>query len=386
VTNDKWFFRTWAFQEKLSAKFTRILFPIARDPHAISVSRSLEVGADTCINLEVMCEIARNLAVRENLWGRMDGELEKMLEGRPVRRLEQAIDRLDTSGCLPTPRRLLLSQIYDIHGKMEDCDNSVTADRLAILANICDLAHRLKSTALGSSTYSYSTCLLLLIFANLWPNHGKRLQKYNKLLLMTGLMDLDIGGALYSLAKQTSAQGLEVELSNESHYHSQDLTEAHRSGRTSPSLSYEARTSTRPRSAHSRKPQDEWWPNGSTREPDWLNVSDTERDVVSIDTRRKARRMAARINKPLNPILQEQPTPRRSAGNGDSSLERILQHPKNHLSYPDRLPPPPPPIWAPTSLVHSRELCTTVSVAGTARDVIRYNLTPIQQIQPLKTP
>jgi hypothetical protein len=57
-------------------------------------------------------------------------------------------------------------------------ENSVTSDRLAILANVCDLHYTLNTTVLNAPAFSYRTCLLVLIFANVWPDAGVRKSKY----------------------------------------------------------------------------------------------------------------------------------------------------------------------------------------------------------------
>jgi hypothetical protein len=58
--------------------------------------------------------------------------------------------------------------------------NSVTSDRLAILANVCNLPYTLSTTALRDLRVSYRTCLLVLTFANVWPDGVKRRAKYRQ--------------------------------------------------------------------------------------------------------------------------------------------------------------------------------------------------------------
>jgi hypothetical protein len=59
-------------------------------------------------------------------------------------------------------------------------ENSVTSDRLAILANVCNLPFTLSTTALRDLKVSYRTCLLVLTFANVWPDAVQRRAKYTK--------------------------------------------------------------------------------------------------------------------------------------------------------------------------------------------------------------
>jgi hypothetical protein len=253
MTNDRWSSRTWAFQEKLSATSTRLLLPRAGSRKA---TPSLP---DIWLDLRVVWEIASKLALHESIWGRSDAHLKKILKGRPLGRLEDAITRLDTSGSTPTPRRLMLGKIYNMYEKMESCDSSVTADRLAILANICDLTYRPKSMELNKSSYSYSTCLVVLVFANIWPNRERRLGRYKELML--SLMDANIQSALYYLAEQTSAYGLDAKIWIEGAHQVQDVVQAHRSGRPRALLSFQVRPSMRPRSVRSMDRKDESWPS-----------------------------------------------------------------------------------------------------------------------------
>ena len=122
-------------------------------------------------------------------------------------------NHMNNSRSRPAPRRLILESIVDIYEQMEQCENSVLADRLAILANICDLPYRLESTKLNHSQYGYSTCLLVLIFANIWPDREKRRMRYKE--LPNDLMDVPIGILLSYLAWQVSVDGPDSEICTE---------------------------------------------------------------------------------------------------------------------------------------------------------------------------
>jgi len=58
--------------------------------------------------------------------------------------------------------------------------NLVLSDRLAILANVCGLRYTLRTTILNGLDVSYRTCLLVLTFANVWPDAPERLSKYRR--------------------------------------------------------------------------------------------------------------------------------------------------------------------------------------------------------------
>lgn len=72
---------------------------------------------------------------------------------------------------------------------MEECNNSIFADRLAIFASTCGFGWRLKSTKLNNSRFSFSTCILVLV-------------KYNAgLIAIPQLSENDVGKANESIAK-----------------------------------------------------------------------------------------------------------------------------------------------------------------------------------------
>ena len=193
VSDDRWFSRTWAFQEKLSAGHIELLLPIiAHLPEVLTVYK------DLCIDMARMWTIAGWSSITCAV------SVEKQIE---------MTNHMNNSRSRPAPRRLILESIVDIYEQMEQCENSVLADRLAILANICDLPYRLASTKLNHSQYSYSTCLLVLIFANVWPDREKRRMRYKE--LSNDLMDAPIGILLSYLAWQVSIDGHDSEICTE---------------------------------------------------------------------------------------------------------------------------------------------------------------------------
>ncbi|CAN9387603.1 unnamed protein product [Alternaria alternata] len=161
VSDDRWFSRTWAFQEKLSAEHVESLLPITAQLSAEST-----VYEDLCIDIARMWTIAG--------WSSITCAVS-------VEKQMGMTNGMNNSRSRPAPRRLMLESIVDIYEQMEQCENAVLADRLAILANICDLAYRLASTKLDHPQYSYSTCLVVLIFANVWPDQEKRQMRYKEL-------------------------------------------------------------------------------------------------------------------------------------------------------------------------------------------------------------
>ncbi|CAN9414300.1 unnamed protein product [Alternaria alternata] len=193
VSDDRWFSRTWAFQEKLSAEHVELLLPITAQLSAEST-----VYEDLCIDIVRMWTIAGWSSITCAV------SVEKQME---------MTNHMNNSRSRPAPRRLILESIVDIYEQMEQCENSVLADRLAILANICDLAYRLASTKLDHPQYSYSTCLVVLIFSNVWPDWEKRQMRYKE--LSSDLMDAPVGILLSYLARRMSVDGPDSKLCTE---------------------------------------------------------------------------------------------------------------------------------------------------------------------------
>lgn len=69
--------------------------------------------------------------------------------------------------------------LYEIGSR----ENSVLSDRLAIIANVCSLPYTLSTTILRDKKVSYRTCLLVLTFANVWPDAEERRTKYRRFAL-----------------------------------------------------------------------------------------------------------------------------------------------------------------------------------------------------------
>ena len=89
------------------------------------------------------------------------------------------------------------SAIETVLQKMNRRDNRVLSDRIQIIANICGLTRKLKTTSLNNPTQSYSTCLLALTMANTWPDPAERALQYRA--FGDAFMGGDIEGALKEL-------------------------------------------------------------------------------------------------------------------------------------------------------------------------------------------
>ena len=68
--------------------------------------------------------------------------------------------------------------IETVQGQMKERENQVLSDRIQIIANVCELGWKLKTTLLNSPAQSYSTCLLALTMANTWSDSAERVRQY----------------------------------------------------------------------------------------------------------------------------------------------------------------------------------------------------------------
>lgn len=98
----------------------------------------------------------------------------------PEPRLLTAYQQLGKWVCTSKTADELVRNIEFTLYEMGPRSNSVISDRLAILANVCDLNLTLSTTALRDQDFSYRACLLVLTFANAWPDAAERRSKYRR--------------------------------------------------------------------------------------------------------------------------------------------------------------------------------------------------------------
>jgi len=87
--------------------------------------------------------------------------------------------------------------IETVQRQMGKRENQVLSDRIQIIANVCGLGWKLKTTLLNNPTQSYSTCLLALTMANTWSDPAERVLQYQA--FGDAFMGVDIEGALREL-------------------------------------------------------------------------------------------------------------------------------------------------------------------------------------------
>jgi hypothetical protein len=140
LIQDRYFTRTWTFLGRTCATSFNLLVPL---PACFSVTKTLEphiTGSDFRLSLQP------------------DGSVDWI--NFALRRKED--------GIMPiwiVERYPLLLQLFEVS---ELCENTVTSDRLAILASVCRLQYKLNSTVLNDKRFSYSTCVLVQMVAHVW--------------------------------------------------------------------------------------------------------------------------------------------------------------------------------------------------------------------------
>jgi len=168
ITQDTWFRRTWTFQEKRCSWALFLLIPIEVSSK-ISENVYLHViGKDFCFDTAYFNGLTRNHELDMGKLADVNSEVEWTMLNRT-----QFYDYFATSwdyasfgnwGC------------YSIFRFIQDCDNQVVADRVAIFGHVCRFRNRLASDMLDSAEYSLSACILALLLGNMDVTRDGRLK------------------------------------------------------------------------------------------------------------------------------------------------------------------------------------------------------------------
>ncbi|OAG03238.1 uncharacterized protein CC84DRAFT_963665 [Paraphaeosphaeria sporulosa] len=183
ISKDRWFSRTWAFQEKYCATSLHLLIPIAGFKITSYFKQHLlgdEVDSswDFCLPIKIVRKLLMRLrsgpsaAKIADHWNSKDGlSFRDTIENLGIwyHNVGQSIVG---EGILDWFENSHL--IHGAFAMLEICDNLVVADRISIFGNLCELPYRLLSNRLNDPQYSYSTCLLALLLANFFPGPQQR--------------------------------------------------------------------------------------------------------------------------------------------------------------------------------------------------------------------
>lgn len=156
IASDRWFTRAWTFQEKHCASSVELLVPIvtADDDRYFNLQTFL-LGDD--LRMDLM-RLQSYLALLK----RAKSDHSYLPEGRILSSFE-----------FFSPRSLAR-----LFSTLEMCQNLIVSDRIAILANVCNFRYRQQSTLLNDHKYSYVTCILVLLMANMFPDEEERYREY----------------------------------------------------------------------------------------------------------------------------------------------------------------------------------------------------------------
>ncbi|KAF2118177.1 heterokaryon incompatibility protein-domain-containing protein [Lophiotrema nucula] len=181
ISSDRWFWRTWAFQEKHCSRTLYLLIPTnpgweIDGDFEVDGFKPVVIGNDVCFNmlwLHIVIKsdpCSQQLGCKENWIGSGTYELhqtQKTLITHFIQSDRNALWRLS--------RSTLMNERYrDMYRMMDRSSNLKTADRLSIYANACHLDYRVLSNRLDKPQFSYSTCFLALLLAHIHPNGDQR--------------------------------------------------------------------------------------------------------------------------------------------------------------------------------------------------------------------
>jgi len=184
LARDRWFTRTWVFQERYSAIMNMaLLLPLSTEAlEHFDKPLGMELaGEDFCLYVESICTIA--VAVRLALYDTAQGELpEETVAARntivnALYPLHEAAQDLSGPVFAGTPfdrvfdtvaygsghiDRISNLQLHKTFLEMEKCDNRFVSDRLAIMSNLMHFRKKFPTTGF----HSYSFALAALFAAN----------------------------------------------------------------------------------------------------------------------------------------------------------------------------------------------------------------------------
>ena len=185
IAEDRWFRRTWAFQEKYCAASLDLLIPIDPQVRIISYFSQYVLGDDFCLPMQQVGKLLNRI-----LQEPFASALTDRWESNSGMSFEDAVTHLGIWFNNPgqTPEDTV-NMVWDedrhlIHGTfamMEKCNNLVVADRISIFGNICDFPKKLLSNRIDDKRFSYSTSILALLLVNFYPTPEQRAEAIAKI-------------------------------------------------------------------------------------------------------------------------------------------------------------------------------------------------------------
>jgi len=168
ITKDAWFRRTWTFQEKRCAQSLFLLIPIEVSATLPDDVRLHMVDTDLCFNTAYFNGLSIKHSIDMKGIDFLNDEIRWtwLLSTRFYDCFSTSWDyvRSGNWGC------------YSIFRFIQDCDNQVVADRIAIFGHVCRFRNQLASGMLDSSSYSLSACTIALLLGNINITRDRRLE------------------------------------------------------------------------------------------------------------------------------------------------------------------------------------------------------------------
>ena len=172
---DRWFKRTWTFQEKHCASSLYFLVPIKPCHEGLAEATVNHiVGNDVCINLDrIESRFSKDHVQKMLAVDRAFKELTEFDGANPmVERPLETVQKFFVSSYSVSGSDI--TSMTDAALLLEYCDNLVPADRLTIYGQVLQLPYRLNSRKLDSEEYDYSTCVIALMLGNFCNSHSER--------------------------------------------------------------------------------------------------------------------------------------------------------------------------------------------------------------------
>jgi hypothetical protein len=187
MAKDAWFERTWTFQERCSAKNLFYVLPISASLKVSVVSGATkeEDNASTVATVNGVNDapiktpntlLPQNVSIAASQFQDIRNALDDIAGNY---RCSCSIHHGDTSDVQRLITRYFIASksssiqntvgspfIQDVFRIMQECNNSIVADRLAILANVCGFKKQLSSRDVNRQKISFSTCVLVLLHHN----------------------------------------------------------------------------------------------------------------------------------------------------------------------------------------------------------------------------
>ncbi|KAF7678950.1 hypothetical protein GT037_002698 [Alternaria burnsii] len=161
ITQDMWFSRTWAYQEKRCASTLFLLVPIEESTKLSQQLRLHTIGTDLCFEVAHFNRLTKTHREDNHYQGYDFYQLTDDIHRNYTTSWDRATSQY---GC------------YPIFRAIQDCENLVVADRIAIFGHVCGFLYQLESNILHSARFRFSACVIALLLANVYVDRGKRFE------------------------------------------------------------------------------------------------------------------------------------------------------------------------------------------------------------------